>query len=73
MLHQTNPAAYIPAERLSEPGNCAECGCVTQLSEGVMHLGHYHLGNGTMACGLLWLCSHKCFLSWEHKDYMGNS
>jgi hypothetical protein len=69
MLHTTNPADYIPAERLAEPCNCPDCGARTVLSVGVIHLGHYRL-QGRVQEGLIWTCSHHCFLSWEAVHFM---
>jgi len=70
MLHTTKPADYIPAEKLTEPSNCPDCGAHGVLSVGVIHLGHYRY-NGQVRQGLIWTCSDRCFLSWEAAHFMG--
>jgi len=72
MLHTCNPADYIPAERLAESATCPDCGASAQLAIGVIHLGHYD-AHGEVECGLIWTCSHTCFLQWEHKTFMGSA
>ena len=70
MLHSASPTAYVPTERLAEIAVCPACGAKITLSEGVIHLGHYD-HEGEVREGLLWTCSDKCFLSWEHPSFMG--
>ena len=70
MLHSASPTAYVPSERLAERATCPNCGATAALSAGVIHLGHYD-HEGKVREGLLWTCSDKCFLSWEHPSFMG--
>jgi len=70
MLHTTRPADYIAAEKLTEPSNCPDCGARSVLSVGVIHLAHYRF-KGEVCQGLVWMCSDKCFLSWEDTKFMG--
>jgi hypothetical protein len=72
MLHTSSPAAYIAAEKLTESAKCPECGADSILAAGVLHLGHFNL-NGEPCEGLIWTCSDKCFLSWEHSQFMGHA
>jgi hypothetical protein len=71
MLHTTRPADYIAADKLAEPSNCPDCGARSVLSVGVIHLAHYRF-QGEECQGLVWMCSDKCFLSWEDRKFMGN-
>jgi hypothetical protein len=72
MLHTSNPAAYVALEKLAESVKCPDCGASSILSAGVFHLGHYYL-SGEPRRGLIWTCSDKCFLSWEHPQFMGHA
>jgi hypothetical protein len=72
MLHTSSPAAYIAAEKLAESAKCPDCGADASLAAGVLHLGHYNF-NGEAHQGLIWTCSDKCFLSWEHPQFMGHA
>ena len=71
MLHTTRPADYIAADKLAEPSNCPDCGACSVLSVGVIHLVHYRF-QGEERQGRVWMCSDKCFLSWEDRKFMGN-
>jgi hypothetical protein len=70
MLHTASPTDYLAADELAEPATCPDCGSHTILSFGVVHLGHYSY-DGDARVGLIWTCSDRCFLSWEHPDFMG--
>lgn len=70
MLHSASPTSYVPPERLTEPAICPACDAKLTLSHGVIHLGHYDY-DGKVRAGLIWTCSDKCFLSWEHSSFMG--
>jgi hypothetical protein len=72
MLHTSSPLDYISAEKLVEPAKCPDCGAQSILAAGVLHLGHFNF-NGELREGLIWTCSHKCFLSWEHPQFMGHA
>ena len=72
MLHTSSPAAYIDTERLAQYAKCPECGASAMLVAGVLHLGHYDF-NGEPRQGLIWTCSDRCFLSWEHSQFMGHA
>ena len=72
MLHTSSPLAYIAAEKLVEPAKCPDCGANSILAAGVLHLGHFNF-NGKLREGLIWTCSDKCFLSWEHPQFMGHA
>jgi hypothetical protein len=69
MLHSASPAAYMPFEKLAETAVCPDCGARATLAGGVIHLGHY-AHQGKVSEGLIWTCSYKCFLSWEHSRFM---
>jgi hypothetical protein len=77
MIHTCSPLAWFPAERLEQPANCVECGATGILAEGVVHRGHYthrnQDGTGEERETFLWLCSHKCFLGFEHQKFMGRA
>ena len=70
MLHSASPTVYVPSERLAEPAICPNCSAKVALSGGVIHLGHYDY-DGEVREGLIWTCSDRCFLSWEHPSFMG--
>jgi len=70
MLHSTSPTTYVPYERLTETAICPDCGAKLTLWGGVIHLGHYDY-DGEVCEGLIWTCSDRCFLSWEHARFMG--
>jgi hypothetical protein len=72
MLHTCKPIDYIPAERLAESATCPDCGAHAALAIGVIHLGHYSAGKEVKET-LIWTCSNKCFLQWEHRQFMGNA
>lgn len=72
MLHTMNPAFYMPENRLHEVGNCPCCGSATALGNGVIALAHY-MSQGQHALGMIWFCSAECYLSFEHRDYMGKA
>jgi hypothetical protein len=72
MLHTSSPAAYIITEKLAEPATCPNCGASSILAAGVLHLGHFNY-DGEPHEGLIWTCSNKCFLSWEHPQFMGHA
>ena len=72
MLHTSSPLAYIAAEKLVQPAKCSDCGGNSILAEGVLHLGHFNF-KGELREGLIWTCSDKCFLSWEHPQFMGHA
>jgi hypothetical protein len=72
MLHTSKPEAYLTPETLNQPGKCPDCGALTVLALGVMHLGHFNF-NGEPREGLIWTCSDRCFLSWEHIQFMGSA
>ena len=72
MLHTSSPAAYLGAEKLARSVKCPDCGANSMLSAGVLHLGHFKY-NGELCEGLVWTCSDKCFLSWEHPQFMGHA
>jgi len=69
MLHSASPSAYMASDKLAEPATCPDCGARTVLSVGVVHLGHYSF-EGEVREGLIWTCSDRCFLSWEHPQFM---
>lgn len=71
MLHCTSPKEYLPAKSLGEVGICPDCSNKLILAIGVIHLAHYVNNDGTSVEGLLWLCSDKCFLSFEARQFMG--
>ena len=72
MLHTSSPAAFIATEKLAESAKCPDCGASSILAAGVLHLGHFNF-NGEPCEGLIWTCSDKCFLSWEHPQFMGHA
>ena len=72
MLYTSSPAAYIAEEKLAEPVICPDCGAHSTLAAGVLHLGHFDF-NGEPHQGLIWTCCNKCFLSWEHQQFMGHA
>lgn len=72
MLHTALPAAYVPPENLTQDCQCPECGFKTIVACGVLHLGHYKI-SGEVRAGLIWTCSDKCFLNWEHSTFMGQA
>jgi hypothetical protein len=72
MLYTSSPAAYIAEEKLAEPATCPDCGAHSILAAGVLHLGHFNF-NGNLREGFIWTCSDKCFLSWEHPQFMGHA
>ena len=51
---------------------CPDCGANSILAAGVLHLGHFNF-NGEPREGLIWTCSGQCFLSWEHRQFMGHA
>ena len=69
MLHSASPITYVSAEQLAQAAVCPHCGAKTTLLGGVIHLGHYKC-QGEIREGLIWTCSAKCFLSWEHHSFM---
>lgn len=71
MLHSASPSAYMASERLADTAICPDCGARTVLSVGVVHLGHY-CHDGAVQEGLIWTCSDRCFLSWEHSQFMAS-
>jgi len=70
MLHSASPTTYVPSSKLAEIATCPDCGAKVILSDGVIHLGHYDY-DGKVRQGLIWTCSDRCFLSWEHPSFMG--
>ena len=72
MLHTSSPAAFIAPEKLAESAKCPDCGAKSILAAVVLHLGHFNF-NGEPREGLIWTCSDKCFLSWEHPQFMGHA
>jgi hypothetical protein len=69
MLHSKSPTTYVPSEKLADTASCPHCGAKITLSGGVIHLGHYK-AEGKVREGLIWTCSAKCFLAWEHHSFM---
>jgi hypothetical protein len=71
MLHTSNPEAYVRPENLDKDACCPECGVKTIVACGVLHVGHYNAGSEVKS-GLIWTCSNRCFLAWEHPRFMGS-
>jgi hypothetical protein len=69
MLHSASPSTFVPSERLAETAICPNCSAKVALWGGVIHLGHYDY-EGEVREGLIWTCSDRCFLSWEHRSFM---
>jgi hypothetical protein len=70
MLHSASPTTFVPSERLAETATCPNCSAKIALWGGVIHLGHYDF-HGEVREGLIWTCSDRWFLSWEHPSFMG--
>jgi hypothetical protein len=70
MLHSASPTTFLPSGRLAETAICPNCSAKVALWCGAIHLGHYDY-DGEVRQGLIWTCSDRCFLSWEHPRFMG--
>jgi hypothetical protein len=68
MLHSASPTNHVPSDRLAKPP-CAPSVVPKPPCRVVIHLGDFEYDSEVRE-GLIWTCSDRGFLSWEHPRYV---
>ena len=72
VLHSIEPRTFLAPHVLRTIAQCPHCGTKCAVSDGVMGLLHYRLGD-ELKYSLVWVCRSACILAFEHSQFMGRA